>query len=100
MTMWVSLRSDGHAARGLPAHPLPEPEDKGGSVVIRTIQKMLAPIRRKLAQIASRAVILLSDDGHGLQETQIRALADEVMDRIERSRITAEAPCLIPGPKA
>jgi phage baseplate assembly protein V len=52
--------------------------------MMRAIQKLLDPIRRRLGNIVARAVITLADDGLKIQGLQLRALADEVLDNVER----------------
>lgn len=52
--------------------------------MIRTLQKLLAPLRRRLSLIVTRAVLTLVDDARLLQEVQVKLLADEVMDGVER----------------
>ncbi len=52
--------------------------------MIRTILKLLEPVRRHLATLVNRAVVQTVNDAGGLQELQVQALADEIMDRIER----------------
>ncbi|MHC1700279.1 MAG: phage baseplate assembly protein V [Humidesulfovibrio sp.] len=48
------------------------------------MQKLLEPVRRRVATLVNRAVLQAVNDAGGLQELQVQALADEVMDRIER----------------
>jgi phage baseplate assembly protein V len=52
--------------------------------MMRAMQKMLEPVRRGLATLVNRAVLQAVNDAGGLQEVQVQALADEVLDRIER----------------
>ena len=51
---------------------------------MRAMNKLLAPMQRRLAQLVNRAVLQVVNDAGGLQELQVQALADEVLDRIER----------------
>lgn len=51
--------------------------------MIRPLQKAMAPVRRGLRLIASRAVILLTDDAPKTPTAQVRILADEVRDGVE-----------------
>lgn len=51
---------------------------------MRTLQKLLAPIRRRIALLVSRAVVNLVDDSLKLQGLQVTLLADETMDGVER----------------
>jgi len=52
--------------------------------MMRMVNKMLDPVRRRLAQLVNRAVLQVVNDAGGLQEVQVQALADEILDRIER----------------
>ncbi len=52
--------------------------------MMRAMQKLLAPVHRGLATLINRAVLQAVNDAGGLQELQVQALADEVLDRIER----------------
>jgi phage baseplate assembly protein V len=52
--------------------------------MMRTMNKLLDPVRRRVAQLINRAVLQVVNDAGGLQELQVQALADEVLDRIER----------------
>jgi len=51
---------------------------------LRAINKLLGPLRRGLTQIVNRAVLQAISDAGGLQELQVQAMADEVMNRLER----------------
>ncbi|ADU63394.1 MAG: phage baseplate assembly protein V [Pseudodesulfovibrio sp.] len=51
---------------------------------MRALSKLLAPIRRRLSMVVTRAVITLTDDGALMQAMQARLLAGEVMDGLER----------------
>lgn len=48
-----------------------------------TLEKVLRPIQRKLRLLATRGVVKLVNPATLLQELQIAALGDEVLDRIE-----------------
>lgn len=50
----------------------------------RELTKFFAPLRRRVALMVGRCVILATNDAKSLQELQISALADEELDRIER----------------
>lgn len=52
--------------------------------MLRIMQKLLAPVRRRLSLIVTRAVLTLVNDSPQLQEAQARLLAGEVMDGLER----------------
>lgn len=47
-------------------------------------RKLLEPIARRIALLASRGTVQRSDDGKKLQELQVGLLAGEVADRVER----------------
>lgn len=51
---------------------------------LRAVRKLLSPLSRRLTLMASRAVISLIQDGARLQGLQLRMLADETMDAVER----------------
>lgn len=53
-------------------------------MVIRALEKMLRPIRRKLATMVSRAVLVMINDDTTLQELQTMILGDELLDSLER----------------
>lgn len=48
------------------------------------IERMLAPLRRRVRLMVSRAVLSLINDGGGLQVVQVTLLVDEVRERVER----------------
>lgn len=48
------------------------------------IDRMLGPLRRRVRLMVSRAVISLVNDGGGLQLVQVKLLAGEVRDGVER----------------
>ncbi len=51
---------------------------------MRAVQKLLDPIRRRLSNLVSRAVVTLVNDSLKIQGLQLRVLADEVLDNVER----------------
>ncbi|MFA7257905.1 MAG: phage baseplate assembly protein V [Aeromonas bestiarum] len=53
-------------------------------VSIRDVQKLLAPLSRRLRLIADRARVTLVDDGLQRQNLQLKVLADEGADDVER----------------
>ena len=53
-------------------------------VTIRDVQKLLAPLSRRLRLIADRARVTLVDDGLQRQNLQLKVLADEGADDVER----------------
>ncbi len=48
--------------------------------MLRALHEVMAPLRRKLALVASRAVLSLVRDGTGMQGVQVQALDGEVID--------------------
>jgi len=71
-------------------------------MAMRLIEKMLAPIRRKLSLMVTRGVVKRVNDTQGLQVMQVSGVADELLDGVERIQqygITAhphsESDCLI-----
>jgi phage baseplate assembly protein V len=53
-------------------------------VTIRDVQKLLAPLARRLRLIADRAVVTLVNDALQRQNLQLKVLADEGADDVER----------------
>ncbi|HGK7313614.1 phage baseplate assembly protein V [Aeromonas hydrophila] len=53
-------------------------------VSIRDVQKLLAPLQRRLRLIADRGIVTRVDDSRNRQNLQIKILADEVADDVER----------------
>lgn len=52
--------------------------------MMRAVQKMIEPLRRRLSNVIARAVISLVNDSLKLQSLQLRVLADETIDNVER----------------
>lgn len=52
--------------------------------MIRAMEKMLAPLRTRLANLVSRAVLARVDDSAKLQTVQVNVLAEETRDGVER----------------
>ncbi len=52
--------------------------------MMTAIQKLLAPIRRRITGLVSRAVVSLVNDSLKLQGVQLQVLADETLDGVER----------------
>jgi phage baseplate assembly protein V len=52
--------------------------------VAKLVARMTAPLARRIRLIAARAVITLIDDASKLQGAQVKLLADEVRDQVER----------------
>lgn len=53
-------------------------------VSIRDVQKLLAPLQRRLRLIADRAIVTLVNDALQRQNLQLKVLADESADDVER----------------
>lgn len=53
-------------------------------VSIRDVQKLLAPLQRRLRLIADRAIVTLVNDSLQRQNLQLKVLADEGADDVER----------------
>ncbi|MGU5666578.1 phage baseplate assembly protein V [Aeromonas hydrophila] len=53
-------------------------------VAIRDVQKLLAPLQRRLRLIADRAIVTLVNDALQRQNLQLKVLADEGADDVER----------------
>lgn len=51
--------------------------------MVRTIQKLMAPLHRRLLLMVGRGVLRLVNDALKMQEVQIAGLADEVRDGVE-----------------
>lgn len=54
------------------------------AVSIRDVQKLLAPLQRRLRLIADRAIVTLVNDALQRQNLQLKVLADEGADDVER----------------
>ncbi len=52
--------------------------------MMNAFQKLLAPIRRRLSSLVSRAVVSLVNDSLKLQGVQLQVLAGETLDNVER----------------
>lgn len=52
--------------------------------MIRDLQRLLAPLKRRVQLMLSRGEARIVDDGPGLQRMQVSILADETMDGVER----------------
>ena len=53
-------------------------------VTMRDVQKQLSPLHRRLRLIADRAIVSLVTDALQRQNLQLRLLADETADDVER----------------
>ncbi|MBF0248042.1 MAG: phage baseplate assembly protein [Alphaproteobacteria bacterium] len=52
--------------------------------VMRTVGKLIAPLKRRVLLMIGRGVIKLIDDAGGIQHVQLVALEGETLDRVER----------------
>lgn len=52
--------------------------------VIRTVTRLVAPLKRRVLLMIGRAVIKLVDDAGGIQVVQLVGLDGEILDRVER----------------
>lgn len=57
-----------------------------GNVSDRGLRAMLAPIQRRIAMLAARAVVRLVDDGQSRQRLQVEILKGELRDGVERAQ--------------
>lgn len=57
-----------------------------GDATNRGVRAMLAPLQRKLAMMAARAVVRLVNDTEGRQRLQAEVLKGEIRDGIERAQ--------------
>jgi phage baseplate assembly protein V len=53
-------------------------------VSIRDVQKLLAPVQRRLRLLADRAIVTMVNDSLRRQNLQLKVLADEGPDNVER----------------
>ena len=51
---------------------------------VRSIERFLAPLKRRVLLMIGRAVLALVDDEAKLQRVQVQGLAEEVLDGVER----------------
>lgn len=52
--------------------------------LIRTVSKLMAPLKRRVYLMIGRAVIKLVEDAYGVQQVQLVGLEGEVLDKVER----------------
>lgn len=67
---------------------------------LKALQKILDPIRRRIRGLVSRAVVSLVDDSLKLQGLQLKVLADEVLDNVERFQQYGLSSHALPGAEA
>lgn len=68
--------------------------------MLRALEKLLAPIKRRIAMMVSRGVVSLVNDALKLQGLQIAAFADETLDEIERFQQYGLTSHPLPGAEA
>ena len=56
----------------------------GMAPVIRVVERLLAPLRRRVMLMIGRGVVRLVDDTHRRQRVQVEALSGEILDDVER----------------
>lgn len=52
--------------------------------IVRVFNSLIAPLRRRVRLMVSRAILSVVNDAGGLQVVQVKLLADEVRDGVER----------------
>lgn len=68
--------------------------------VIRVVERLIAPLRRRVLAMIGRAVVRLVDDGPPRQRMQVEVLAGEVLDEVERMQQYGLSSCPPPGSDA
>ncbi len=68
--------------------------------MIETFQRLLAPLRNRIANMVARAVVQLVDDTGKLQVVQLGVLADETRDGCERFQEYGFTSVPLPGAEA
>ena len=68
--------------------------------LIRVVERLIAPIKRRVLLMVGRAVVRLVDDGPDRQLVQVVALDGEVLDRVERCQEYGLSSCPPPGSEA
>ncbi|MCP4352284.1 MAG: phage baseplate assembly protein [Desulfobacterales bacterium] len=61
------------------------------------ISRALAPLKRMVVLMISRAVVKLVNDDEGIQTLQVKLLADELMGDVERFQNYGFTSCPLPG---
>lgn len=67
---------------------------------LRSLSKILAPIRARIANLVSRAVVQLVNDEANVQLLQLGVLADETRDEVERIQEYGFTSVPLPGAEA
>ncbi len=65
--------------------------------MIGSFNKMIDPIRRRVRLMVSRAVLTLANDTAGIQVVQVKLLAEEVRDAVERFQNYGTTSFPLPG---
>lgn len=68
--------------------------------VIRTINKLVAPLKRRVMLMVGRAVLQLIDDAWKIQQLQLTGLAGEVLEKVERFQEYGFTSVPLPGAEA
>ena len=68
--------------------------------LIRVVERLIAPLRRRVMLMVGRGVVLLVDDRLGRQRVQIEALSGEILDDVERCQEYGFTSCPPPGSDA
>lgn len=68
--------------------------------LIRVVERLIAPLRRRVMLMVGRGVVRLVDDRLGRQRVQIEALSGEILDDVERCQEYGFTSCPPPGSDA
>ena len=67
---------------------------------MKAIERVISPVKRRLNNIVSRAVVGLVDDNKKMQEIQVAVLAAEIQDEVERMQDYGFSSVPLPGAEA
>lgn len=70
------------------------------SNLINIIQKVVAPLKRSITLMISRAVVALANDSTGIQSLQALGLSEELLDSVERFQQYGFTSVPLPGSEA
>ena len=68
--------------------------------VIRVVERLIAPLRRRVLLMIGRAVVRLIDDSTPTQRMQVEALSGEILDDVERVQQYGFSSCPPRGARA
>ena len=68
--------------------------------LIRVVERLIAPLRRRVLLMVSRAVVRLVDEGPARQRLQVEGYAGEILDGVERVQEYGFTSCPPPGADA